>query len=177
MTFIKLICRNIKLAVITTIWITTIFSSCDTSSDLLVTYNYWTEGLKEMAIVVVLSDYLPGIVVLMHHVSSEQWRKSNFSGHGLAVLKLALKLALHPFSLLVTHIMWLPKIFSHQSHRLARMSLLLHGGLEAPLQLIILMFGFSKAYLPLPWENSVPIVDQNDYQIFDALYLKLNDEN
>ena len=158
MTIINLICNNIKLAIITTIWISTFLSSFDTSSDLFMTNFYLSQGLTTLAIMVMMSDYLPGIVVLMHHINSENWKVSSLKDKCLAVLALAC----HPFSLLMTNIMWLLNIFDEQSHRLARLSAILHGGIEAPLQFLVFVYGFSKGIIPLPWINSTSIVDRND---------------
>ena len=163
MTFFLKFSGNIRRAVISTIVLSIIFSSTDTSSDMGLGVFYATQGLGYLAIAVIFSDVIPGLVVFAHHFSSEDWKTSTRNEKIIAFCSLTL----HPFSLVVTNIIWLLDVGNPQKHRLARMSTLLHGCLEAPIQFLILLCTYSWGILPLPWMRSTVLVDEND----NVLYL------
>ena len=94
MTLIKLVCKNIKIAVVTTICITTFLSGFDTTSDLYMVLFYLSQGLTILALSVILSDYISGLVVLLHYMNSEEWRNSCVKDKVFALLVLGS----HPFS-------------------------------------------------------------------------------
>ena len=155
MTIAFRICGNRRTAALTAIYITILINSFDTTSDLCLVLFYISHGLPILAVSVAVSDYFPGILVLAHHFNSEAWRGSTAKQKCYTVFVLALQ----PFTALVTNIAWLFNIASRQQHRLARISTVLHGAVEAPVQCIILCFVFSKSILPLPWSQSTNVVD------------------
>ena len=163
MTLIFKICKNIKVAVVTTICVTTFLNGFDTTSDSYMVVFYFSQGLTVLAVIVIASDYISGLIVLFHHINSQEWEKSTPKDKVFAVVILGC----HPFSLVVTHIMWLMKISDHQRHRLARISAVLHGGIEAPMQFLIFVYAFSQGILPLPWAQSTSVADRNG----NVLYL------
>ena len=154
---------NIKTAVITAISFTIFVSSFDTTSDLFLCLFYISQGLTTLSVLVLLCDYFPGTVVLAHHMSSNSWRSSTLKEKTYAILTLGCQ----PFSLLITNIGWLFDVSSKKKHRLARLSTVLHGCLEAPMQFMIIAYAQSKGWLPLPWMQSTSISDNND----NVLYL------
>ena len=148
-------CRNWRIAALTAIYLTIFTNTLDTTSDILCFVFYLSQGLTILAVSVALSDYIPGILVLAHHYNSADWTQSSVIQKGWAVISLVL----HPFSALVTNVGWLFNITSLPHHRLARISTILHGAVEAPVQFIILLFVYSKAILPIPWAHSTNVVD------------------
>jgi hypothetical protein len=149
---------NIKTAVITAISLTIFVSSFDTTGDLFLCLFYVSQGLTTLSVLVLLCDYFPGIVVLAHHMSSNSWQSSTLKEKSYAILTLGC----HPFSLLITNIGWLFDVSSKKKHRLARLSTVLHGCLEAPMQFMIISYAQSKGWIPLPWMQSTSISDSND---------------
>ena len=146
---------NIRKAALTAIWLTIFINSVDTSSDICLLIFYLSQGLTILAVSVAISDYFPGLLVLAHHYNSESWKTSTYKQKCWAVGVLVLQ----PFTSLVTNIAWLCDVTSIQNHRLARISTVLHGSVEAPVQFIILLYAYSKEVLPLPWDYSSNIVD------------------
>ena len=155
MTIAFRVCGNMRTAALTAIYLTILINTFDTTSDLCLVLFYISHGLPILALSVAISDYFPGILVLTHHFNSDSWRASTVEQKCYAVCVLALQ----PFTALVTNIAWLCNIASPQQHRLARISTVLHGAVEAPVQCIILFFVFSKSILPLPWSQSTSVVD------------------
>ena len=153
---------NVKHAVITTIIISILIGTSDTSSDLGRCIFYITQGFILRAIAVLLCDYVPGLIVFAHHWTSEEWKQSTKKLKILAIFALTLQ----PFSLLITNIMWLLEIGCQQKHKLARLSTILHGCVEAPMQLVILLCAYSWAIIPLPWMESTTIIDSNNNYLY-----------
>ena len=150
--------RDERIAAITAISITIFVGTSDTISDILVFFSYLSQGLVGLAIAVALCDYMPGTVILGHHIRSDIWRNTAMIHKLLAVLMLIF----HPFSLMVTNILWLFNISSEHFHHMARVSTVLHGTVEAPVQFILLLYAFSKGFLPLPWVTAVILMDRNN---------------
>ena len=165
MTLAFRLCGNVRTAAITAIVLTIFVSSFDTSSDLFLTIFYLSQGLTTLSVLVLLCDYFPGIAVLAHHMSSDSWNNSTIKEKTYAILALACQ----PFSLLITNIVWFLDVSNKHNHRLARLSTVLHGCLEAPMQFIILLYAQSKGIIPLPWMQSISVMDSND----NVLYLSL----
>ena len=162
MTLIYKIGKNIKVAAVTTIYIQTFLSGFDTTSDLGMVFFYFSQGLTILAVAVIASDYVSGLIVLFHHVSSEGWKNSSSKDKIFDILILAC----HPFSLVATNVSWLMKISDPQRHRLARLSCVLHGGIEAPMQFLIFSYAFSHEIIPLPWGQSTSVIDRNGNTLF-----------
>ena len=158
MTLALKLSGNIKTAAITAISLNIFVSSFDTTSDIGMSLFYLYQELPTLALLVLLCDYLPGVVVLAHHMGSDSWQSSTRKEKTYAILTLACQ----PFSLLITNIGWLLDISSKKKHRLARLSTVLHGCLEAPMQFMILLFAQSKGIVPLPWMQTTSISDSND---------------
>ena len=76
MTLVFRLCGNIRTAAITAISCTILVGSFDTSSDMFLCLFYLSQGLTTLAVLVLLCDYFPGLVVLAHHVTSNSWQIS-----------------------------------------------------------------------------------------------------
>ena len=157
MVLIQRLSGSARTAVITAISINIIISSSDTASDLSLVYFYANQGLISVAAIVLIADYLPGLLVLSHQISNDSWKSHSLKKKVYTILSVGF----HPFSLMTTNLTWLCNISSQRCHRVARLSAILHSGIEAPLQFIILLYAYSKSILPLPWMESTNIVDEN----------------
>ena len=157
-TLIFWISKSAKRAVITTIAINIILCSSDTTSDVSLCLFYFGRGLFYLAVATLLCDYVPGLIVFLHHLTSDDWKKSSRKMKLMSICALTL----HPFSLLVTNLLWALDLQSQPKHKLARLSTILHGCTEAPMQFVLMLCAFSWAILPLPWVQTTTIVDSND---------------
>ena len=154
---------NIKKAVMITIITGILICSFDTTSDLGLCIFYLTQGLGLLAGAVLLCDYVPGLIAFAHHYGTNDWQQSTLKEKILIVCALMLQ----PFSLLITNLIWALDIESQWKHKLARLSTILHGCMEAPMQFVLLLSAYSWAILPLPWMQSTSIIDENE----NILYL------
>ena len=149
--------RNVQKAVMITIVIGIAICTSDTSSDLGLCIFYISQGLAGLAAAVILCDYFPGLIVFAHDYTSEDWEESSIKEKVWTIFALTLQ----PFSLFITNLTWSLDVGCKRKHKLARLSTILHGCTEAPLQFIMQLCAFSWAILPLPWTTSTNIVDSN----------------
>ena len=127
----------------------------------MVCYYLYNANFRTMAYVVAVFDLLPGAVIFLHYYNSTEWKEST---HLLRAVFCVLML-FQPFSILVTHAMWLCKIRSPKFHHLAKLSKNVHGSFEAPSQLLMTIFMIGKSQLQLPWLENVVITDRNGNEI------------
>ena len=152
---LKLVLVNIsdKISGVITILITTIMSIGDTISDLVVAFSLILSGHYYWGIVVVLIDYLPSWDLLLHNCFSKKWR--NFKGIREKIIAI-LFLIISPFSTALFSLRWLDKFETADQdtfdflHHNARMSQLLSGSFESPVQIILLFVLYGENMLDSP---------------------------
>ena len=141
---------SIVFAVISNI----LFSLFDTWSDISVAYILFASGEWELGLVVVIVDYLPGWELLLHNLCSEKWRQ--LPDANLKFITIVC-LLVSPFSCPLFFLQWLMKFNSANSetfdylHHNARLSQLLMGSLESPLQLTMLLVLYAENKLLSPF--------------------------
>ena len=139
-----------------------IFSLFDTGSDLAVACTLFANGEWKYGTVVLIVDYLPGWELLIHNLCSEKWRRLNSRKEWFITVAFLL---LSPFSLPLFFIRWLlafnkanDETFSYLHHN-ARLSQLLVGSVESPLQVMLLFVLWAEAKIPVPWSGDVQVTD------------------
>ena len=141
---------SIILAVIGNI----IFSLIDTSSDLVIAYTLYSNNEWEYALIVVIIDYLPGWQLLIHNISSPRWKKLKNKKQKMITI---IFLLFSPCCLPLFFIHWLSVFDAADKHTFeylhhnARLSHLLSGSLESPLQVMMLFTLYGEGKLHLPW--------------------------
>ena len=143
-----------KTAIVFAISSNILFSLFDTVSDLSVAYYLFASGERELGFVVIIVDYLPGWELLIHNLCCKKWRR--MPGARLKFITI-LCLLISPFSCPLFFLQWLMKFNSTNSdtfdylHHNARLSQLLMGSLESPLQMTMLLVLYAENKLPSPF--------------------------
>ena len=153
---LKLVLVNIcdKICGIITILMTTLLSIADTVSDIVVASSLIYSGHYYWGCIVIFVDYLPSWDLLIHNCTSEKWR--NFKGTQEKLMTV-LFLVISPFATALFNLRWLDKFETADQdtfdflHHNARMSQLLSGSFESPIQIILLfiLYGENKLDSPL----------------------------
>ena len=160
---LKLILVNIcdKVCGIITILLSAFLSIADTVSDLVVAFSLIYSGHYYWGCIVIVVDYLPSWDLLIHNCTSEKWR--TFKGTKENVMTMIF-LLISPFATALFNLRWLDKFETADQdtfdflHHNARMSQLLSGSFESPIQIILLfiLYGENKLDSPLtPHSNCV----------------------
>lgn len=158
-TFLKLLLKNIseKACGTLTILITSAISIGDTVSDFVVFFTLLYYEHYSWALVVVTVDYLPSWDILAHNTTSPKWRKFKNKKEKLFSV---IFLTLSPLSMPLFHLRWLinfetadPDTFDFLHHN-ARMSQLLSGSFESPVQIVILLILYGKNKLDQPFAGA-----------------------
>ena len=149
--------KNIKGSLYLTIIINAIMNSSDTSSDLAMCHWLLARDLESVALTLLCVDFLPGLLTTLHHITSSTWRTLTTTQKIGSVLLLILQ----PFNVMMTSIAWMFDIRNEYRHYLCRLTSLIHGHLESPLQMAYFVLMWSKGYLRTPWEDTSMFVDQN----------------
>ena len=153
-----------------------IFSLFDTGSDFAVAFKLFANGEWWYGIVVLIVDYLPGWELLIHNLCSENWRMLINKKEWCVTI---LFLLVSPFSLPLFFISWLlafnnsnKKTFDYLHHN-ARLSQLLVGSVESPLQVMFLLVLWAEEKITVPWSGSVQVTDSLgrniDFGIFPGM--------
>jgi len=131
-------------------------------SDFAVAYTLCTQNEWKYGIIVMIVDYIPGWQLVVHNLFSEKWRKLRKTKENFITL---IFLIVSPFSVPLFFAYWVlvfnkanRKTFEYLHHN-ARLSQLLAGSLESPLQLMLLFVLYGEGKLPLPWseDQTIPI--------------------
>ena len=139
-----------------------VFSLFDTGTDLAVAITLFSNGEYGYGSVVLLLDYLPGWELLIHNLCSERWR--NLKSPKQKIITIAFLIA-SPFSLPLFFVHWLTvfetandETFDYLHHN-ARLSQLLMGSVESPLQVMMLSVLWAEGKISLPWLEGVHYTD------------------
>ena len=151
-----------KTSIILTIASNIIFSIFDTCSDLAVAYTLFYEDEWEYAIIVLILDYIPGWQLLIHNLCSKNW---NLVENTRAKYITVVFLLVSPFSLPLFFLRWIIAFETSDTttfrylHHNARLSQLLNGSVESPLQVVMLIVLWAEKKLPLPWSEGYQYID------------------
>ena len=143
-----------KTSIVFAVFSNILLSLFDTCSDLSVAYVLFASGEWKLGLVVIFVDYLPGWELLLHNLCSKKWRQ--LPDAKLKCITI-LCLLVSPFSCPLFFLQWLMKFNSANSdtfdylHHNARLSQLLMGSLESPLQLTMLLVLYAENKLPSPF--------------------------
>lgn len=132
-------------------------ASADTISDCFLFSSLLKRKFFTTAYIMLSVDLFPGAIVFLHHATSSVWTENTWVQRILSVLLLPIQ----PFSLIVTNFTWMLSLGSDHRHYLARLSSIIHGITEGPIQFMIITYLWSKGMIQLPWEESTWIVDEN----------------
>ena len=170
--------RNVsrKTSMILTITLNITFSLFDIGSDIYVAVTLFQKGEWKYGIFVVLLDYLPGWELVLHNYFSQKWRRiTNLKERRIMILFLLVS----PFSLPLFFLHWLMAFKKANNetfnflHHNARLTQLLVGSVESPLQVMMLFFLWSEGKLDPPWSENFQIVDligrKVDFDIFPGM--------
>ena len=169
-TIYKVIFVNIseKVAGTLTILTTIILSISDTISDIIVAVTLFSMEEYILSIIVFAVDFIPCWTLVAHNLFSSKWRKIMLK-HDKWTTVIALFLS--PFSNAIFHIRWLWRFESSDAklfnllHHNARLSQLLGGSYESPIQVMILLYLWGTQILELPWAKETCITDSRNRRI------------
>ena len=156
-SFLILLTNNIRVSVYLTIAINAAMNTSDTISDIGMFWKLLGRDLPSIAIMLLCIDFFPAMLVTVHHLTSSTWKILT----GRQKIGSLLLLAFQPFSVLLTSFAWMCDVQSDYRHYLSRLSTLIHGHLESPLQMGFFIYMWSKGYLRTPWEETSMFVDRN----------------
>ena len=150
-TILKLLFKNMsdRARGVITILTSTALSIADTASDIIVAISLFSAGHYQWGCIVAIADYIPSWQILLHNYFSDHWRHAaSLKEKWMTVLFLILS----PFSMAIFHLRWLCKFESADEssfnylHHNSRMTNLLSGSFESPLQIVLLLvlWGASK---------------------------------
>ena len=156
-SLLMVLTQNAKGSLLLAITTNAILNMSDTASDIGMANWLLIRDLQCMAYILLSIDFFPALLVTLHHTTSKTWSKiSRRQQIGTALL-----LLVHPFSVIATAVAWMLKIESEHRHYLSRLSTIIHGHLESPLQLALFIYLWSKGYIRTPWEETSQFTDQN----------------
>ena len=156
-SFLILLTNNIRASVYLTIAINAGMNTSDTISDIAMFWKLLDRDLPFIAIMLLCIDFFPAMLVTVHHLTSSTWKILT----GRQKIGSLLLLVIQPFSVLLTSFAWMCDVQSDYRHYLSRLSTLIHGHLESPLQMGFFIYMWSKGYLRTPWEETSMFVDSN----------------
>ena len=149
-------CINLspRVAIILSITCTIVFSLLDNSSDFYIACALFIKGDWIYGGVVIICDYIPGWQLAIHNMCSEKWHNwKNYKQKMVTILFLVIS----PLSLPLFFLQWVilfssadQETFDYLHHN-ARLSQLLNGSVESPLQVMILFILWGEGKLNAPW--------------------------
>ena len=156
---LKVILVNIsdRLCAVITIIITTLISIADTVTDFVVAFTLIFAKHYNWAIAVIVIDYLPSWNILVHNLTSSRWRRFKDAKERFATL---IFLLLSPFSMALFHLRWIAKFETSDQdtfdflHHNSRLSNILCGSFESPVQIILLIILYGREKLDSPFDDS-----------------------
>ena len=134
-----------------------ILNTSDTASDIGMFKLLWSRKFENLAIILLGIDFLPGLLVNIHHITSSTWRTISTRKKIISVSLLVIQ----PFSVILTSCAWMSHIDNDYYHYLSRLSTVIHGHLESPLQFVFFFYLWSKGYIRTPLEETSVFVDRN----------------
>ena len=149
---------SVTLSIISTI----IFSLLDNFSDFYVAYTLFYKEEWTYGCIVIICDYIPGWQLAIHNVYFKSWKKWIRANQQIITLVFLL---VSPLSLPLFFLQWLilfdstdQNTFNYLHHN-ARLSQLLNGSVESPLQIVILFILWGEGKLDTPWTRSTVLSD------------------
>jgi hypothetical protein len=164
-TLLKILLKNVsdKVNCILTIFTSILISLSDTISDIVVAITLFAAHHHTWAIIVIVMDYLPGWTLAAHNYLSNKWKTTNV-GVKEKVISIIF-LIFSPFATALCHLRWLWHFESEDSelfdylHHNSRLSQLLNGSYESPIQIVILFLLWATNKLEVPWSSVTCITD------------------
>ena len=169
-TIFKVIFVNIseKVAGTLTILTTIAISSSDIVSDIIVAVTLFSMEEYVLGIIVIAVDFIPCWILVTHNLFSSKWREIMLNHDKWTTL---IVIFLSPFSNAIFHIRWLLRFESSDAklfdllHHNARLSQLLSGSYESPIQIMILLYLWGTQILELPWAKDTCFTDSRNRQL------------
>ena len=170
-TFLRLILKNVseKTCGIVTILTSTALSIADTVSDIVVAFSLFSSSHYYWGCIVAIADYISPWQILFHNCFSNHWRNAASFREKIMTL---LFLVMSPFSTALFNLRWLFKFetadqpcFDYLHHN-ARMTSLLSGSFESPLQIIFLLVLWGTAKLSSPLDDNTTIIDSRGRTLY-----------
>jgi hypothetical protein len=152
-----LLSKSAKASILLAVWFGIVMNTSDTGSDVWIFTILMSRQLVGLAWISLGTDFLPGIMVTLHHITSSGWSQISRTQKIVSVGLLTIQ----PFSLIVTNLTWMADIGNEHWHYMSRLSTIIHGAIESPIQLIFLVYLWSKGFIRPPWEESSILKDRN----------------
>ena len=166
-TILSKLFKNVSYRVcgILTILTQVTISISDTISDFAIAITLFSRKHTTLGWAVIIIDYVPGWILAIHNSFSLKWRSAETINQ--KVLTTAF-LIFSPFSQALFHIRWLcrfdkagPKEFELLHHN-SRLSQLLCGSYESPMQIMLLFIVWGQNKIDLPWSNETCLKDSQN---------------
>ena len=167
-TLWKILLKNVsdRVCGILTFSTSMILSISDTISDVVVAITLFLSGRRTFGWIVIIVDYLPGWILACHnHFSNKNWKTLGGIREKITTVGI---LILSPFSTVWFLARWLygfetadSESFNLMNHN-CRLSTVLSGSFESPVQIIILLVLWGQNQLDLPWNTEACIKDSRD---------------
>lgn len=151
-----------KTAGILTVLTSIVLSIVDIVSDIIVAVIVFTKAKYLLGSVVLIVDFLPSLILAIHNALSGKWKYILCSNHKVSTIALIM---ISPFSSTFFQLRWLIQFESSDEekfdylHHNARLSQLLSGSYESPLQIIILLICWGNGTISVPWSKNTCITD------------------
>ena len=167
----KILLKNVsdRVCGILTFISSMILSISDTISDVLVALTLFSSGQRTWGWIVIIVDYLPSWILACHNSVSKKWKSLGGVGEKITTVGI---LILSPFSMVVFHARWLyhfetasQEVFNLMNHN-CRLSMVLSGSFESPVQIVILLVLWGQNQLELPWNAEACITDSRNRSIY-----------
>ena len=166
-TIMSMIFKNVSYRVcgILTILTQVTLSISDTISDFAIAITLFARKHTTLGWAVIIIDYVPGWILAIHNSFSPKWRSAESIKQKVVT---TVFLILSPFSQALFHLRWLyrfekatPKEFELLHHN-SRLSQLLCGSYESPMQIILLLIIWGQNKIELPWSNETCLKDSQN---------------
>ena len=157
-----------KAAGILTILTSIVLTIVDIVSDIIVAVTLFTKAKYTLGSAVLIVDFLPSWILAIHNALSGKWKSILLSRDKVSTIVLII---ISPFSSTFFHLRWLSQFESSDEevfdylHHNSRLSQLLNGSYESPLQIIILLICWGNGTIPTPWSKNTCITDMMGRQL------------
>ena len=137
-------------------------SISDTISDIVIAITLFSSKQHMWGWVVIVIDYIPSWILALHNMFSRKWRHVGGMKEKLTTTGI---LMFSPFSMTIFHARWLyhfetaPKKIFDALHHNARLSQVLSGSFESPIQIVILLVLWGQNKIDLPWKTDSCVTD------------------
>ena len=145
-----------------TILTTIIISISDAISDLVIAATLFARKHTSLGWVVILIDYIPSWTLAFHNLCSSKWRAAETFKQKIFTI---VCLIFSPFASTLFQLKWLycfEKVNQTEFevlHHNSRLSQLLSGSYESPMQIILLLILWAQNKLEVPWSIETCVTD------------------